>query len=81
MEQPRLPFQPQEVHEYRSGQSKKHSHIEEAYIRRGARPDVKMVGGYALFRFTEGESGTLIHDVTPGHVQRARQAQTFSGNA
>lgn len=81
MEQLRLPFQPQEDHEYRSGQTKKHAHIEGAYIRLGARPDVKMVGDSALFRFTEGESGTLIHDVTLAHVQRALQAQTFSGKA
>lgn len=64
----------EEDHEYRHGHYREHAHIEGPYIRLKARPDVNMVGDHDLFGFTRGESGTLMHDGTLPHVQKALQA-------
>ena len=64
----------EEDHEYRLGHYKEHAHIEGPYIRLKVRPDMNMVGDHDLFGFTKGETGTLIHDGTLGHVQKALQS-------
>ena len=63
----------EEDHEYRQGHYKEHAHIEGPYIRLKARPEVNMVGDHDLFGFTKETTGTLIHDATFPHVQKALQ--------
>ena len=63
----------EEDHEYRQGHYKEHAHIEGPYIRLKARPDVNVVGDHDLFGFTKEATGTLIHDATFPHVQKALQ--------
>ena len=63
----------EEDHEYRMGHYKEHAQIEGPYIRLKARPDVNMVGDHDLFGFTKDNTGTLIHDATFPHVQKALQ--------
>jgi hypothetical protein len=64
----------EEDHEYRLGHYAAYAHIAGPYVRLKDRPEMNMVGDHDLFGFTKGDSGTLIHDATLPHVQRALQA-------
>jgi hypothetical protein len=64
----------EEDHEYRFGHYQEYAHLEGPYVRLKARPDMNMVGDHDLFGFTKGDTGTLIHDATLPHVQKALQA-------
>ena len=64
----------EEDHEYRRGHYKEYAHIEGPYVRLKARPEMNMVGDHDLFGFTKEDTGTLIHDVTFPHVQKALQS-------
>jgi hypothetical protein len=63
----------EEDHEYRFGHYREYAHLEGPYVRLRDRPDMNMVGDHDLFGFTKDDGGTLIHDATFPHVQKALQ--------